>query len=86
MSDVDFEDHVEIVETYAAKAPGITNSTPMVPGGEMPRSVKSQTVEQARYEADLSKKMVEIYSASLSTGKPMSEADAWAAAREVIAQ
>jgi hypothetical protein len=86
MSDSDFEDHVEIVETYAAKAPGISISTPMVPGGEMPSSVRTQTVEQAQYDAALSKKMVEIYSASLSTGKPMKEADAWAAAREVISQ
>jgi hypothetical protein len=86
MSDSEFDNHIEIVETYSAKAPGITTSTPMVPGGEMPHSVKSQTVEQAKYEADLTEKMIEIYSASLATGKPMKEADAWAAAREVIAQ
>jgi len=84
MSDDEFEDHLEIVETYAAKAPGITTSTAMVPGGEMPDSVASQTVEQAQYEAALTDAMVEIYTASIGNGKPISEAEAWAAAREKV--
>lgn len=84
MSDDEFDDHVEIVESYAAKAPGITTSTRMVPGGEMPGSVASQTVDQANYEADLSAAVVEIYTASLSTGKPISEDEAWAKAREQV--
>jgi hypothetical protein len=84
MTDDDFESHVEIVESYAAKAPGVSTSTPMVPRGEMPNSIPSETVEQARYAAELTDTMVEIYTASISTGKPMTEAEAWAAAREKV--
>lgn len=86
MSDSDFEDHIEIVESYAAKAPGITTSTAMVPGGEMPHSVQSQTVEQAQYEAALADAAVEIYSASLATGKVISQDDAWSEARKKISK
>ena len=79
MSDDQFNAHVELVESYASKT---LEATPMVPRGEMPRQTPKQ---DANHENAVSKRSLEIYTASLASGTPKTSNQCWAEAEKEIA-
>jgi len=81
MTDEQFSDHLDDLETYAAKAPPINGR--MIPGGDEPPR-RHLGVESERYEAQVASTAVEIYSAAINAGKKMTQAEAFAAAKEKV--
>ncbi len=68
MDDAEFDRHIEMVESYAARVPAIT---PMVPGGVMPDRFQDRSVESEKYEADLSKMAVEVFTSAQAAGEKL---------------
>lgn len=83
MDDDRFEDHIDMVESMAKRAP-MGNS--MVPSGEMPADHRPRrdTVERQRYEAQVQERSTEIYSAAISRGEFLTAEQAWAQAEQEI--
>ncbi len=82
MTDDQFDNHLEDLERYAAKAPPVTG---MVPTGEITRPARP-TVEQERYEAQVRERSVEIYTAALQSGEHKSHQQCWQEAEREVAQ
>lgn len=81
MSDDQFAEHCELVEQYASRVPSIT---PMIPGGEMPRNQDRRSVQTEQYEAKISARSVEIYSAALAAGELKTSDQCWAEAEREL--
>ncbi|MCD0459109.1 hypothetical protein LOC72_06445 [Roseiconus lacunae] len=82
MNDDQFENHFEVIETYAAKTP-ISNQ--MIPNGEMPsRPVVKDPVERERFEAKVHERSLEIFEAKSAAGEIVTPDACWAEAEKEL--
>lgn len=80
MTDDDFAAHLGMLERYAAKVPPVSR---MIPGGELPQRQRP-SVETERYEAQVSQKAVEIYTAKLDSGEVLNYEQCYALAEQEL--
>lgn len=82
MSDEEFDRHIEMVESYAARVPAVTQ---MVPAGVMPGRLQDRSVETEKYEADLAEAAIEVFTQAQAAGERLTYEQAREKAKSRIA-